>query len=297
MFSRLQELNKFMHRNSDVWLQKFQLGMEQAKRYVRFCTQVYEHQRKHGRYLLHQHPWLATRGTMDVIDRLLSHDDVQRVQTHMCQFGMTSRIGGVGSELGPVRKPTGFMTNCPGIARELARLCPRDHKACWRPSCGSGHLPEKLCIAICRGLTAQKREDKTRTIRSLPMSAERLSFPSLLCCEALGGYPPEIVNNGKFSLDNIQIEVDGQGRHTGKFRKLTRLAGVASLPGDWPAHWSDYIHEFDEHGIGVEAEDRTGEEMMNKHLSALYVQHGVEAACDDVSGAWLDPKLVHERRR
>ena len=126
MFSRLQELNKYMYRNSDVWLQKFQLGMEQAKRYVRFCTQVYEHQRKHGRYFLHEHPWLATSWSMDVIERLLSHDDVQRVQTHMCQFGMTSRTGGVGSELGPVLKPTGFLTNCLGIARELARTCPRD---------------------------------------------------------------------------------------------------------------------------------------------------------------------------
>jgi hypothetical protein len=36
--------------------------------------------------------------------------------------------------------------------------------------------------------------------------------------------------------------------------------------------------------------------MMREHISSLYVQHGVEAACDDVSGAWLDPKLVHEGR-
>ena len=32
MFSRLQELNKFMYRNSAVWMEKSQLGMEQAKR-------------------------------------------------------------------------------------------------------------------------------------------------------------------------------------------------------------------------------------------------------------------------
>ena len=34
MFSRLQELNKHMYRDSDTWMQKFQLRMEQAKRYV-----------------------------------------------------------------------------------------------------------------------------------------------------------------------------------------------------------------------------------------------------------------------
>ena len=70
--------------------------------------------------------------------------------------------------------------------------------------------------------------------------------------------------HGKLSLDNIQIEVDGQGNHTGEFRKLTRPVGVTSPPGDWPSHWSDYIDELDSHGIGVEAEDRSGEEIMRR---------------------------------
>ena len=54
MFSRIQELNKHMYRDDDVWMQKFQLGMEQAKRYIRCCIQVYEHQRKYGRFFLHE---------------------------------------------------------------------------------------------------------------------------------------------------------------------------------------------------------------------------------------------------
>ena len=141
--------------------------MEQAKRYVRFCTQVYGRQRTHGRYFPHEHPWLVTIWTLDVIDRLLSRDDVQRVQTHMCQFGMASHIGGVGSDLGPVLKPTGSMTNCPGVAREIARLFSRDRThgpLVGGRAAGAAIYPEKLCIAICRGLAAQKCEDKTRTI-------------------------------------------------------------------------------------------------------------------------------------
>ena len=94
MFSRLQELNQFIYRNNEVLMEKFQLGMEQSKRYVRFCTQVYEHQRKHGPFFLHKHPWLATSWNLDVVEGLLTHDDVRRVQTHLCQFGMTSRIRG-----------------------------------------------------------------------------------------------------------------------------------------------------------------------------------------------------------
>ena len=43
-------------------------------------------------------------------------------------------------------------------------------------------------------------------------------------------------------------------------------------------------------------EDRTGEAILLDQLSALYVQHGIEAASDDVTGAWLDPALVREGR-
>ena len=103
---------------------KFNSCMEQAKRYVRFCIKIYNHQRESGRYFLHEHPWLATSWNLDCILKLESHPDVRKVQTHMCQFGMVARSGGVGSALGLVLKPTGFLTNCPAIARELARRCP-----------------------------------------------------------------------------------------------------------------------------------------------------------------------------
>jgi hypothetical protein len=298
MFSRLQELNKYMYRNDKLWMEKFQLGMEQAKRYVRFCTQVYEHQRKHGRFFVHEHPWLATSWSMPEIEKLLKYDDVQRVQTHMCQFGMVSRIGGVGSELGPVLKPTGFLTNSSCIARELARLCPRDHvhvPLVGGRAAGAAIYPEKLCMAICRGLAAQKRDENTRTIKTLPMTKDRLTSLSLLCCEASGGHAPDATTVGGFCLDNIQVEVDGEGKHTGKFR-MSRPAGTTKPPGDWPSHWSDMIHEFDGHGIHVPGEDRTGEAILLDQISALYVQHGIEAASDDVSGAWLDPALVREGR-
>ena len=122
MFSRLQELSKYMHRDDKIWMEKFLLGMEQATKYVRFCNQVYKHQRKHGRFFIHEHPCLATSWSMHEIEKLLQYDDVQRVQAHMCQFGMvSSRNGGVGSELGPALKPTGFLTDSHCIARELAR--------------------------------------------------------------------------------------------------------------------------------------------------------------------------------
>ena len=39
MSSRRQELNKFMYRDDKIWMEKSQLGMEQANRYDRFCNQ------------------------------------------------------------------------------------------------------------------------------------------------------------------------------------------------------------------------------------------------------------------
>ena len=303
MFSQLQELNKYMYRNDQLWMQKFQLGVERAKRHIRFCAGVYEHQRQQGRYFLHEHPWLATSWALDCIDKLVGCDDVRLVRTDMCQFGMVTRVGGVGSEMGAVLKPTGFLTNSPCISRELARRCPRDHEhvpLVGGRAAGAAVYPHRLCCAICKGVAAQIRQDKSGRVQLDPVTKTQLHslIPrlKLLCCEATGGYPPEIVNEqGEFTLDNIQIEVDGEGKSTGKFRKV-RPAGVTRPPGDWPSHWADVIHEFDGHGIKADGEDRDGETILNEQLFALYVQNGVEVASDDVSGAWLDPELVREGR-
>ena len=59
-FSRLQELNKYMYRNDPMWMAKFSEGIENAKRYVRFCVKLYRHQIENGRFFLLEHPWLAT---------------------------------------------------------------------------------------------------------------------------------------------------------------------------------------------------------------------------------------------
>ena len=66
--------------------------------------------------------------------------------------------------------------------------------------------------------------------------------------------------------------------------------------GDWPENWLDTVHEFDVHGIDADPLDRTGQAILNAHVSSLYVLHGVESASDDVSGADLDPKLVKAGR-
>ena len=82
-------------------------------------------------------------------------DDVHNVSTDMCQFGMTSRTGGVGRALGHVLKPTAFLANSRHIAKELNRRYLRDHDHVplvgGRAAAGA-ICPHKLCCAICRGL-------------------------------------------------------------------------------------------------------------------------------------------------
>ena len=56
------------------------------------------------------------------------------------------------------------------------------------------------------------------------------------------------------------------------------------------------MHEDDGHNISEEARSRGGEKLLKKELCALYADNGIEYAVDDISGALLDPKLVHEGR-
>ena len=74
-----------------------------------------------------------------------------------------------------------------------------------------------------------------------------------------------------------------------KSRTASR-ASETEAPGR--SGWADYIHEFDGHGIDADPKDRIGEAILKGELDSLYVQHGVEGAVDDVSGADLDPSLV-----
>ena len=240
---------------------KFQDRMQQAKTYEKFCTSIYEYQRSKGRYFLHEHPWLATSWSQERIAKLETLDDVRKVLTHMCQFGMKSRTEGQGSELGPVLKAAGFPTKGVHIARELHKMCPRDHKhvnLVGGRAAGAAIYPDGLCQAICRGLAAQKREDSTGRVRSLAMTPQRRLSMSMACSQASGGYPPEIVNKkGEFDISSLQMEVNAMGEATGRFRK--KHGGEILKPiGDGPENWLDDIHEFDGHGVDDAAEGREG---------------------------------------
>ena len=86
------------------------------------------------------------------------------------------------------------------------------------------------------------------------------------------------------------------GKIGGQSTDVDRPAGVLKPIGEWPEKWADYIHEIDGHGVDALPEDRQGENILINKLCSLYVQHGIEEAIDDVSGACLDPALVKAGR-
>ena len=66
--------------------------------------------------------------------------------------------------------------------------------------------------------------------------------------------------------------------------------------GSYPVGWSDGVHDADGHGLRAKLEDHSGEDILSGELGALMVHEGGEWACDDVSNAVLNPKLVREAR-
>ena len=284
-----------MYKNNELWMAKFSEGIEQAKRYVRLCTKLYNHQRGSGNYFLHEHPWLATSWAIVEIEELLKQPDVQRVRTDMCQFGMVNHVGPVGGAVGPVLKPTGFMTNCRHIAKELTKRCGRDHEhipLVGGPAAAAAIYPHRRCCAICKGLAAQIAEDRGSAIYTPIMSPSAVRSLSLSCQEA-SGVLPDVVPAW---LLNVQVEVDDNNALTGRYRR-SRKNGVTKPAGAWPDHWLDPIHEYDGHDVDGSCESRAGEDWLVGELGALYAQHCVEYAVDDVSGAALDPEAVRKGRQ
>ena len=119
--------------------------------------------------------------------KLEGNNGVLKVRTDMCQFEMLSRTAGIGSALGPVLKPTGFLTNCKHIARELSNIWHRNHEhvpLVAGRAAAAAIYPHNLCCAICKGLAMQLKEDDGRRVDSPRLDTMGLKSLSCLCMEA-----------------------------------------------------------------------------------------------------------------
>ena len=163
-----------------------------------------------------------------------------------------------------------MLTNSWCLQNELSRRCPKDHEhvhLVGGRASAAQEYPRELCEAICRGVANQKKHDLSTKFATLPMCEKRVQSLNSLCCEATG---------------NTSIP--------------DWPAPVEKPIGEYPTHWSDGIHDRDGHALGSTPTDTEGEAILYGELNALMAENGVEYACDDVSSAYLDPKLVRQAR-
>ena len=221
LFSNLQELNKYVHRDDPAWLSRFEEEKKKASRHIEFCIQLYRHQLRQGIHFLHGHPWGASSWKILSVEELLQDGRVHIVENHQCRFGLESHIHVRGGEQGPVKKPTGFMTSSRCIAMQLDKRCDGTHThvhLVGGRAATAQTYPEEQCKAIVRGVVRQKAEDREGRVSTPVMDAPQLrSF-----------------------MGSIGVMMRPQISST-----VVEGAAGCKPGGSWPDHWHDPVHELD----------------------------------------------------
>ena len=98
---------------------------------------------------------------------LMRRKDCHFVEAHQCMLGLM--LPGPDGVWRPGRKATGFLTNSPHIAAQLAVKCDGGHvhntiQGRWASRCSV--YPAELCRAICRGLENHLLYDKVAQLEA-----------------------------------------------------------------------------------------------------------------------------------
>jgi hypothetical protein len=145
----------------------------EAETLLGFAIEVYEHQLRHGRHFLHEHPASATSWDVPRMAELRRKKGIGEVVSHLCQFGLTARAG---EKQTPAMKPTRFLSSAEEVLRHLDRKCPRTHQH-QRLSQGRARdaaiYPPELCHAMLRGIEAQRRREGQAHCQTLHRDLDR----------------------------------------------------------------------------------------------------------------------------
>ena len=98
----------------------FQRRLENAKRHVMFCIELYTMQLRGGRFFLHEHPESASSWRLPEIMQMVLMDGVLTTVCDMCAYGMVAE-----DELGeaPAKKCTRLMSNSPEVIKRVSKRC------------------------------------------------------------------------------------------------------------------------------------------------------------------------------
>ena len=116
MFSILQELN-FWKMDPGKVMMLLGTGLE----HLEVSAAIARWQVKNDRYFLYEHPDGARLWSEACIQRLQELEGVVRIRVDMCMFGLNVTGDGLN------KKPTGILSNCPGIVKKLNLQCDGTH--------------------------------------------------------------------------------------------------------------------------------------------------------------------------
>ena len=125
-----------------------------------FAAQVYRMQLAAGRHFLHEHPASASSWSEPCMLDLRSAAGVSEVVGDQCRFGLLSP--GEHGKPGPAKKPTRFLSSASSVLRELGKKCDGSHahvRLVHGRAAAAAVYPRGLCLAILRGIAAQRRRE------------------------------------------------------------------------------------------------------------------------------------------
>ncbi|CAK8993884.1 unnamed protein product [Durusdinium trenchii] len=120
-FSPLRFLSSYKRQ-----LRKVQEEEQEGDDLLSFGLDVAEHQIKHGRGFVFEHPWLSRAWKRPRTQYVLEHPDVFCIQCDMCQFGLKIAKGPMKDQL--AQKSSGIMSNVPEVLDFVNHRCQKDHK-------------------------------------------------------------------------------------------------------------------------------------------------------------------------
>jgi hypothetical protein len=185
-----------------------------AETLLEFAIEVYEHQMRHGRHFIHEHPASATSWSYPKMKKLREKKGVGEVVGHLCQYGLTTRSSGGQA---PAMKPTRFMSSAEEVLKLLGKRCTGEHthqRLAQGRTRDAAIYPPELCKAMLRGIDAQRRREGHILCDSLRRDLDRgCAVYSLKCDEGGVGQEAgdEVVPEAEFA--RVQDEQECLQKH------------------------------------------------------------------------------------
>lgn len=196
---------------------------------------------------------------MPEIQELADDPQVLLVQIHQCMFGLTAPLADGSGKEAPAKKPTGILTNSWTLAEKLNKQCSGYHSHAWLTggrAARAAIYSDKLCEAICIGVTRQKEFDRKFGLKAIyPKSKDMCSYinddgeyENVNLLESLTDtYMNSDCGNGRGTPDPVLGSVEKSPTHTdeigdrGNLKEDTTRTAVNSKP-PWKL---DKAHERD----------------------------------------------------